>query len=307
MSVSTRKVLLMGRSAAGKTSMKSVIFSNYSPKGMERFSSTVGVEMNNIDFLGNLKLNVWDCGGQALYTASYVNERKPFMFQDVEVMVYVFDVEHVDRDLDQDYRVYLTCLDALRQHSPSAKVFCLVHKMDLINPDLRDSTFEERQAELVKISAPTECRCYKSSIYQNTLYTAWSSIVYELVPEVKEMEQRLFGFAEVMEYDEVLLMERVTFLVVFRYRKNQVAGADHAGSEQVSKMLKCFQKTCQKNLTNFNTINLKHSKFVLVVDLLTPHLFIVVVVKDPRALGASIIQNIGCIRKNFEKFEKNAS
>ena len=58
-----RKVLLMGKSGAGKSSMRSIIFSNYVAKDVRRLGATIDVEHSNIKFLGNLVLNLWDCGG----------------------------------------------------------------------------------------------------------------------------------------------------------------------------------------------------------------------------------------------------
>lgn len=42
---------------------------------------------------------------------------------------------------------------------------------------------------------------------------AWSSIVYQLIPNVQQLECNLRNFAQIIEADEVLLFERATFLV----------------------------------------------------------------------------------------------
>ena len=47
-----------------------------------------------------------------------------------KVLIYVFDVE--SRELEKDLHYYQSCLEAILQNSPEAKIFCLVHKMDLI-------------------------------------------------------------------------------------------------------------------------------------------------------------------------------
>jgi len=60
---SRRKVLLMGRSGAGKTSMRSIIFANYVPRETRRLGVTMDVEHSQIRFLGDLMLSLWDCGG----------------------------------------------------------------------------------------------------------------------------------------------------------------------------------------------------------------------------------------------------
>lgn len=66
-----KKVLLMGKSGSGKSSMRNIIFSNYRAKDVRRLGATIDVEHSNIKFLGNLTLNLWDCGG-CVYTISYV-------------------------------------------------------------------------------------------------------------------------------------------------------------------------------------------------------------------------------------------
>ena len=45
------------------------------------------------------------------------------------------------------------------------------------------------------------------------VYQAWSSIVYQLIPNVTELEDNLSKFADIIDGDEVLLFERATFLV----------------------------------------------------------------------------------------------
>jgi DNA replication protein DnaC len=58
-----KKVLLMGKSGSGKSSMRSIIFSNYVARDTRRLGATIDVDMSHVKFLGNLTLNLWDCGG----------------------------------------------------------------------------------------------------------------------------------------------------------------------------------------------------------------------------------------------------
>lgn len=87
------------------------------------------------------------------------------MFQ---VLIYVFDVE--SRELDKDLHYYQSCLEAILNSSPNAKVFCLIHKMDLVQEDQRDLMFSEREKDLKKLSLPLECKCFRTSIWDETLY-----------------------------------------------------------------------------------------------------------------------------------------
>ena len=58
-----QKVLLMGKSGSGKSSMRNIIFSNFVAKDVRRLGATIDVEHSRVKFLGNLVLNLWDCGG----------------------------------------------------------------------------------------------------------------------------------------------------------------------------------------------------------------------------------------------------
>lgn len=82
--------------------------------------------------MGNLTLNLWDCGGQDKLMKHYFHQQKDTIFKDVEVLIYVFDVEKQEGDLEEDLNTYRVCLENLAELSAGAKVFVLIHKMDKI-------------------------------------------------------------------------------------------------------------------------------------------------------------------------------
>ena len=67
---------------------------------------------------------------------NYFASQRDNIFRNVEVLIYVFDVE--SHELEKDMHYYQSCLEAILQNSPEAKVFCLVHKMDLVQDDQRE-------------------------------------------------------------------------------------------------------------------------------------------------------------------------
>ena len=73
--------------------------------------------------------------------------------------------------------------------------------------------FKEREDDIKRLSKPLSCECFATSIWDETLYRAWSSIVYLLIPNVNRLESNLRQFASVIEASEVLLFEKATFLV----------------------------------------------------------------------------------------------
>jgi Ras-related GTP-binding protein A/B len=127
---SKSKVLLMGKSGSGKTSMRSIIFANYLARDTWRLGVTMDVEHSHVRFMGNLVLSLWDCGGQDRFMESYFESQREYIFTNVQLLIYVFDIESPERDKDIGY--FKSALDALKVNSPNAKVFCLIHKMDVI-------------------------------------------------------------------------------------------------------------------------------------------------------------------------------
>jgi len=294
-----KKVLLMGKSGSGKTSMRSIIFANYIARDTRRLGPTMDVEHAHVRFLGNLVLNIWDCGGQEAFMENYFTSQKDQIFRNVEVLIYVFDVE--SRELEKDYHYYQTCLEALLQNSPEAKVFCLIHKMDLVHEDHRDQIFKEREEDLKKWSKPLECTCFRTSIWDETLYKAWSSIVYKLIPNVHRLESSLEQFASIIDADEVLLFEKATFLVISHCQRKP--HKDVHRFEKVSNIIKQFKLSCSKLGTHFSSMEVRNSQFAAFIDSFTANTYVMVVLSDSSISSAATVINIRNAKKYFEKLE----
>lgn len=83
----------MGKSGSGKTSMRSIIFANYIARDTRRLGATIDVEHSHVRLLGNLTLNLWDCGGQEAFMENYFASQRENIFRNVEVkQTYVWKV-----------------------------------------------------------------------------------------------------------------------------------------------------------------------------------------------------------------------
>ena len=58
------------------------------------------------------------------------------------MLIYVFDVE--SRQMKKDIQYFSMCIEALKANSDKFKVFCLVHKMDLVPVDDRASVYAKQ-------------------------------------------------------------------------------------------------------------------------------------------------------------------
>jgi len=296
-----KKVLLMGKSGSGKTSMRSIIFANYIARDTMRLGATIDVEHSHVRFLGNLVLNLWDCGGQEAFMENYFSSQKDHIFRNVEVLIYIFDIE--SREVKKDLMYYRSCVEAIQHNSKDAKIFCLIHKMDLIPEEQREQVFRVREKELLEISAPLQPISFRTSIWDETLYKAWSSIVYSLIPNIKTLEIHLDKFCEICEADEVVLFERATFLVI-SHSTRKVHRDDHR-FEKISNIIKQFKLSCSKSQAQFQSMEVRNSNFAAFIDVFTTNTYIMVIMSDQTIQSAATLINIGLARHHFEKFIQN--
>lgn len=294
-----KKVLLMGKSGSGKTSMRSIIFANYLARDTMRLGPTLGVENSHVRFLGNLVLNLWDCGGQDAFMENYFESQRDQIFRGVEVLIYVFDIESPDRKKDVDN--FNSCLDAIKQSSRNAHIFALIHKMDLIHKDdERAKLFEERAAELRALADPLRVTCFGTSIWDETLYAAWSSIVYALVPNVDVLESNLDRFCSLCDADEIVLFEKATFLVISH--ATQKPHDDVHRYEKISNIIKQFKLSCSKSQAQFMSMQVTNQHFTAFIDQFTTNTYIMIIISNPHIQSAATNLNIQVARPHFEKF-----
>eukprot|EP00039_Didymoeca_costata_P012816 m.186417 g.186417 ORF g.186417 m.186417 type:complete len:307 (+) comp15591_c0_seq1:112-1032(+) len=295
-----KKVLLMGKSGSGKTSMRSIIFANYIARDTRRLGATIDVEHSHVRFLGDLVLNLWDCGGQEAFMENYFASQRHNIFRNVAVLIYVFDVE--SRELEKDFHYYQSCLSSIAENSKDAKIFCLIHKMDLIQEHQRDMIFAERQAELRRRSIPLDITCFRTSIWDETLYKAWSSIVVSLIPNVGALQTHLHRFASVMDADEVVLFERATFLVI-SHTSVDAKNRDIHRFEKISNIIKQFKLSCSKTSSQFQSMEVKSDNFAAYIDMFTTNTYVMVIMSDATIPSAATLLNIYNARKHFETLE----
>ena len=286
----------MGKSGSGKTSMRSIIFANYLARDTMRLGPTMDVEHSHVRFLGNLVLNLWDCGGQDAFYENYFTSQRDHIFRSVQLLIYVFDIE--SRNLEEDFKYYERCIQAIVDNSNNARVFVLIHKMDLIPEDQRDRVFAERTELIKSRSYGLEVVTFRTSIWDETLYKAWSSIVYSLIPNIKKLESHLNDFCRICAADEVVLFERATFLVISSatHREHR----DVHRFEKISNIIKQFKLSCSKTqlqfapgaagggrTDGFTSMTVQNSNFTAFIDAFTNNTFIMVIMSPAAGSGTA--------------------
>lgn len=304
MSSNRKKLLLIGRSGSGKSSMRSIIFSNYSAVDTRRLAATIDVEHSHLRFLGNMTLNLWDCGGQNVFIENYLTTQRDHIFRMVEVLIYVFDIG--SKEVPKDIDTFMRCLENLREFSPNAKVFVLLHKMDLVRADRRDQVVDGIMKTLVSSTQQYnfELTGFATSIWDESLYKAWSTIVCSMVPNIQRLQNQLDLFLDATQALEVILFERTTFLVISHAAVKDLQ-ADPKRFEKISNIIKSYRQSCSKMGSQLQSVTLEGG-CTAVVDTLTPNAFMMVVF-DGHIKTALALADVKASRHRFEQIEQEAS
>lgn len=275
-----------------------------------------------------MTLNLWDCGGQDVFMDNYFTTQKDHIFKMVQVLIHVFDVE--SKSINKDIEVFVKALTNLQKFSPDAKIFVLLHKMDLVQIDKREELFVIMMEKLQKISNPFQFKLvgFPTSIWDESLYKAWSLIVCSLIPNMNLFNSNLLKFNQILDAEEIILFEKTTFLVISstasiqRQMKHQTDGELNGGGltevldpkrfEKISNIIKTYKQSISKLRTNFHNLVIRGSNGShFYIDILTNNLFIMIVLKDKDNHNnyvsshedLVILENIKAARKWFEKIE----
>lgn len=303
----------MGRAGAGKTSMRSIVFANYLARETKRLSATNNVEHSQLRFLGNLVLSLWDCGGQDTFMENYFESQKEHIFRNAHVLIYVLEARsstlsalqsHSRRkEVEKDFHYLRNTFENIKTFSPSARIFLLLHKMDLIrqeDPNYNVSSVLDYYMEQVRqLTDDLSVSVFPTSIWDETLFRAWSAIVYSLVPNTDEINKHVMEVCTICQADEVVVFEKSTFLVISHATRK--AYQDTHRYEKISNICKQFKLTCGKTQSNFSNLMVQTNTFKAFIDRFTSNTFIMVISSDKDISAAATLCNIDYAREHFQR------
>lgn len=205
---------------------------------------------------------------------NYLSQQRVHVFSNVGVLIYVFDIE--SRDVDRDLATYVSILSALLQFSPQARIYVLIHKMDLVVPAHRESVYDERvrivrqktaeyahsigfsaaaaddasptdTSPLASAAATPDITPFATSIWDQSLYKAWASIIHDLVPNLATIERNLANLGTAIEAEELLLFERTSFLAVSSWTSPEgLRNPTEDRLERMSNIMKHFKQSISR-------------------------------------------------------------
>lgn len=92
--------------------------------------------------------------------------------------------------------------------------------MDLIAEYRKAQVYDKRKKEIMARANNFKCECFATSIWDITLYKAWTDVVRDLICDMNTLKKNLEVFAENCKASEIILFEKFTFLLACSYSDN---------------------------------------------------------------------------------------
>lgn len=266
-----KKIVLMGLSNAGKTCIYERVFEGKKPWELMQSAATKGISYKNYEVGSVSKPMIWDLGGQQQYLDEYHGALKKSIFQRASVLLYVIDASDVERyenartELEWSVNEILTF-----NKNPLINVF--LHKIDLINDKNAVSSYLKNY---LAQNISSEIHFYPTSVFDESLFTAWSGIIRDISPKSTFIQSILKSLKEQEGVKEAVLIEKKSGLACG-------STLEPSDEEVVIGMISLLIVTCDKVAKNmkfqsFKEFRLKSdSNYLLMTDVTTDLMLVII-------------------------------
>ncbi|MFW9924741.1 MAG: ADP-ribosylation factor-like protein, partial [Candidatus Thorarchaeota archaeon] len=181
------KVIILGLSQSGKTSIRQVIFEGFAPKSTALNPATVRINRKLFNLAGG-NINLFDIGGQSNYLDEVFKQYKERTFSDVKAAIFVVDISDAANIMRSKYYYDLT-VNNLDKMSASARVYVFAHKMDVVPLSKREAVLKSL-SEIFEIDKHPQASIYPTSIFDDSVWDAMQQVLSYVYPrdDIKSSE-----------------------------------------------------------------------------------------------------------------------
>ena len=295
---SSRKIILLGLSQAGKTSIRDVVFGGKAPEETADYSATLNYE-RQVETVADEPVTVMDLGGQEVFLKRFLSSMSSFIFSNVAVLVFICDISTPDK-FPASLKAFVEGTNRLEEMSDvQPAVYILLHKTDLM-PDLNQRA--ERMEFLMEMFqdavATKNITFLQTSIYDNSIHEAFKRITAEaseIIPEsttieeeedleaiqrrlrLRPIQQVLHALKFMNRLDEVLLLSSVD--------QDFIISASETEQKEIKRMITLLSKSDDLWLMPSSKSELvKLGEIALYKANIPPHYLIMLFSSDQKAM-----------------------
>jgi len=269
-----KKIVLMGLANAGKTCIYERVFEGKKPWELMQSTATKGIDYREYNVGAITKPMIWDLGGQQQYLDEYHGPLRRNIFQKASVLLYVIDVSDVDR-FENTRLEFEWSANQILSSNRNASLNIFFHKIDLIHD--RNALIPYLK-NILSQNISHKINFYATSVFDESLFTAWSGIIREISPKSIFINSILKLLKDQDGVNEALLIEKTSGLA---------CGSTIDGSQEdvVIGMISLLIVTCDKvtknmKLQSFKEFRLRTSSNYLLLTDVTQDLMLVILLNS---------------------------
>ena len=203
-----KKIVLMGLSNAGKTCIYERVFEGKKPWELIHQTATKGITYRDYEIGQMTKPMIWDLGGQQQYLDEYHGPLRKNIFRKASILLYIVDISDYER-FDNARIEFEWSVNQILLYNPNAKLNVFLHKSDLVRD--KDSVVSHIKKVFSK-NMSYEINYHLTSIFDESLFKAWSDIIRELSPKSTFINSILKQLKNQKGIKDVLVIEKTSGL-----------------------------------------------------------------------------------------------
>ncbi len=173
------KVIVLGLSQSGKTSIRQVIFEGFAPDSTALNPATVRINRKLFNLAGG-GINLFDIGGQTSYLNEVFDQYKERTFTNVKAAIFVVDISDAANIMRSKYYFDLT-LKNLALLSKKSRIYIFAHKMDVVQLNKR-KVMVESIGEIFETENYDNVSIFGTSIFDQTIWDAMQKVLSFVYP-----------------------------------------------------------------------------------------------------------------------------
>lgn len=202
-------IILAGLSKVGKTSIKKVVFEKMSPHESVYLDTEANIESYTLDNLCYTSLVVRDYPYNYKFDSPTSLEKK--YLNSAGILIYVIDCQEIS---DNTYDHMKKVINSVIQKNPKILVDIFLHKTDgaffVQNTNITQKN-QEINSNINKILSDihlqTPATVYKTSIYDHSLFEAFSRIFQKLMPQNSIFSKLLDNLSQFCKFEKAYLFD----------------------------------------------------------------------------------------------------
>lgn len=201
------RIMLMGLKRSGKSSIQKVVFQKMSPNETLFLESTTRITKEEVSSSSFIQFQVWEYPGQM--NAFDPNFDAASVFEGCGAIIYIIDAQE---DYSQALQKLIETVTKAHKINPRLRFEIFIHKVDGLSEEnkieVQRDIYHRTNEDLIDGNLESvHLSFYLTSIYDHSIFEAFSKVVQKLIPQLPTLERLLDIFISNCNIEKAFLFD----------------------------------------------------------------------------------------------------